>query len=174
MSIIDIPIYEPISHWEVRNVENCLTFTEELEEECSLPLNEDCHTYRETQERWCEVVVSRRESIRSVSLLRPYNDQSPIDIELQENEIKGNESFSLGCVSFELDVTISAEPTEPIQFNIQFDNQELFERAMSERIRVGLNNDFEPIMYAFEDATGIIDGETVRRIDNCSGQFSGT
>jgi hypothetical protein len=171
-SIIDVPIYEPISHWEVRNVENCLTMSESLDEDCSLPADGDCHIFRETQERWCEVFITRREIIRTVSLQRPYNDQSPLDIELQENEIRGDGSFLSGCVLFELDVTISEEPTVPIQFNIRFADQELFERAMSERIRVGLNHEFKPMMYAFVDATGIIDGETAERISDCGNEFA--
>ena len=174
VSIIDIPIYEPITHWEVRNVENCLTISEGLNEDCSVPPDGDCHIFRETQQRWCEVFITRREIVRTVSLQRPYNDQSPIELELQENEISSNDSFSSGCVAFELDVTISAEPTEPIQFNIQFDDQDIFERAMTERVRVGLDHEFKPVMYAFVDATGIIDGDTVRRIANCGNQFTGT
>jgi hypothetical protein len=174
VSIIDIPIFEPIIRWEVRNVENCLTIREGLDEDCSVPPDGECHIFRETQERWCEVVITRREIIRTVSLQRPYNDQSPIDLEMQENELRGNDSFSAGCVAFELDVTISAEPSEPIPFNIQLDDQAMFERAMTERVRVGLDHEFNPVMYAFVDATGIIDSETASRIADCGNQFNGT
>lgn len=171
VAIIDVPIYVPISHWEVRNAENCQPFDDGLNEFCQPPLEEDCYIFAKAQEKWCQVFITQNETVRTESIQRAYNDQSPINIELNEDELKGGEDFASGCIFFELQVTISAEPVEPIQFRIQFDDQERFERAMSQRIAVGLNSEFKPMMYAFTDTTGIVDRDTISSISNCNSQF---
>ena len=169
--ILDIPVYVPISHWEVRNAENCQPFDDGQNEFCQPPLEEDCYIFAKAQEKWCQVFITQNETVRTESVQRLYNDQSPINIELHEDELMGDENFSSGCIFFELQVTLSTEPVEPIQFTIQFNDQQNFEKAMSQRIAVGLNSDFKPIMYAFTDSTGLADRDTVTSISNCGSQF---
>jgi hypothetical protein len=54
---------------------------------------------------------------------------------------------------------------------IQFDDEQEFERAMSQRLAVGLNSEFKPRMYAFSDTTGNVDRETITNISDCGREF---
>jgi hypothetical protein len=171
LEIVDVPVFLPVSRWEVRNIENCQPFNDNANEFCQLPPEEDCYVFAKAEEKWCQVYITHNETVRTESVQREYNDQSPINIELNENELRGDANFSSGCIAFELEVTISAEPIEPIQFMIQFDDEQEFERAMSQRLAVGLNSEFKPRMYAFSDTTGNVDRETITNISDCGREF---